>query len=801
MTRPDGEPGARRGPGAGPDGVRPGRSAGRGLRLWSAAALLVAFALLAPVAFEASSAQGPEPAATYVGSETCAGCHKTEADLWRRSQHRHAMEPATEASVKGDFAGARLEHHGVATRFFRDGPRFMVETDGPDGKPTVYEIAYTFGVEPLQQYLIAFPDGRIQALSVAWDTRPADRGGQRWFHLYPNEPIPHTDELHWTKPSQNWNFMCAECHSTGLRRNYDAAADRFASTWAEISVGCESCHGQGSRHVAWAEARQSGRPSALADDPALGLLVAYAERNGITWSLDPGTGNARRSGAPATLRKEVETCGLCHARRLQQSEDWVPGRWLSETHRVTPLSRGLYHADGQMQDEVYTYGSFKQSRMYAAGVTCSDCHDPHGGKLRLAGDATCLQCHAGDKYAVATHHRHESAATPPSCASCHMPVVTYMVVDPRHDHGFRVPRPDLTVAIGTPNACNACHKDKPAQWAADAVQAWHGPDRKGFQAYGPAFNAAWTDRPDAARLLAAVAGDGAVPAFARAGALAALNGLPTPQTLGLARAGAGSPDPMLRIGALDLIEGAPLRDVWPIAAPLLADPVRGVRIRAVSLLAEVPTAQLSPGDRERFERAAADLVAAQRLIAERPEARMELGNFLARRGSATEAEAEFKAALRLDPQFAPAAVNLADLYRALRRDGEGEAVLRSALAVNPGAAALHHALGLALVRAKRIGEAVEALARAAETDPANPRYGYTYAVALHSTGQRVEAMAALRRNLERHPRHRETLMALVGFSRDAGDLAGALRYAEELAGLGPVDPALARLIQELRARR
>ncbi|MFL9829092.1 cytochrome c3 family protein, partial [Rhodoplanes sp. SY1] len=380
--------------------------------------------------------------------------------------------------------------------------KFQVETDGVDGKPAVFDIKYTFGIDPLQQYLVEFPDGRLQALSIAWDSRPKDQGGQRWFHLYPDEHIRHDDVLHWTRLNQNWNFMCAECHSTGVRKNYDATSDRYATTWAEISVGCEACHGRGSRHVAWARDRESWWPFGKTEDPAKGLVVRFDERRDVTWPIDERTGNARRSVAPALLRKEVETCGLCHARRGAFSEDWSPGRWLSDTHAVSPIARSLYHADGQMLDEVYNYGSFKQSRMFAAGVTCGDCHDPHSAKLRFPGDNTCLQCHSSDTYAGVKHTGHASTSPPIGCASCHMPVRTYMVVDPRHDHGFRVPRPDLSVKLGTPNACNDCHADKPAAWAAAAVERWHGPDRKGFQTFAEALDAGWTGKVDATTLLA-----------------------------------------------------------------------------------------------------------------------------------------------------------------------------------------------------------------------------------------------------------------------------------------------------------
>jgi predicted CXXCH cytochrome family protein len=735
---------------------------------------------------------------SFVGSETCAGCHQSEAQLWHSSQHKHAMDHATEKSVLGDFSDATFDYYGSRSRFFRNNGKFFVETDGADGKLATFEVKYTFGIDPLQQYLVEFADGRVQALPFAWDTRPKGKGGQRWFHLYPNEPIRHDDILHWTRLNQNWNFMCSECHSTGVRKNYDAAGDRFATTWSEISVGCETCHGQGSNHVKWALAEKSRQPTSKSEDTDKGLLVRFDERSGIAWRRDPVSGDPQRSVAPAILRKEVETCGLCHARRGQFSEDWIPGHWLSDTHAVSPLTRGLYHADGQMLDEVYNYGSFKQSRMFAAGVTCSDCHDPHSAKPRLEGDGLCLQCHSSEKYAAQSHKHHEGLSPALECSSCHMPMHTYMVVDQRHDHSFRVPRPDLSVKFGIPNACNDCHTDRSAEWTALAVERWFGPQRIGFQDYADAFHAAWTENADAAKLLATVVANQGSPAFARASALKELASYVSSGNIGLAQSGLNDPDPMVRIGALDMLENVPPAIVWPIASPLLSDPSRGVRIRAVSLLAAVPPANQPSGDRAQFDRAAGEFIAAQQLNADRPESRAALGNFYARRGLTSQAEAEYNAALRLSPEFTPAAINLADLYRSLGQDSEGERVLRSAVGVSPRDAAAHHAFGLALVRQKRLSEALAELRLAAELEPGQARYVYVYAVGLNSAGRPKEAMAVLGENLRQHPNDRDTLLALIGFSRDAGDVTAALGFAERLSQLMPGDPQISRLLDILR---
>jgi predicted CXXCH cytochrome family protein len=737
--------------------------------------------------------------AAYVGSQTCAGCHQPEADLWRVSQHKHAMDHANDRSVLGDFNNARFDYHGARSRFFRKEGKFFVETDGRDGKLATFQIKYTFGVYPLQQYLIAVPDGRIQALSVAWDSRPKEKGGQHWFHLYPKEDIRYDDILHWTKLNQNWNHMCAECHSTGVRKNYDAISDRFATTWAEISVGCEACHGPGSRHVAWAQAQKSWWPYGKAEDPNRGFAVRFNERQGVSWLQNPRTRMPQRSAAPALLRKEVETCGRCHARRSEFSEKWVPGRWLSDTHEVAPLGRRFFYADGQMRDdeETYSYAAFKQSKMFAKGVTCSDCHDPHSAALRVPGDGACVQCHTSGKYETADHSHHVDVAPSVNCTSCHMRAYTYMVIDRRHDHSFRIPRPDLSVKLGIPNACNACHADKSAQWAATAVERWFGPHREGFQSYAEAFHAAWTDQPNAEKLLSAVASNGSTPAFVRASALSELSAYVSRVDVGVARMGLSNQNPMVRIGALDMLDSVPADRLWPLVSPLLSDPVRGVRIKAVSVLAAVPMATLPPEDRRRFERAAAEFVAAQQLNADRPEARSALGTFYAQRGLVENAEAEITAALRLSPQFAPAAINLADLYRELGRDREGADVLRRALVGSPQDAGLHYALGLALVRLKHNSDALAELRRATELAPDQSRYAYVYAVGLHSAGRSADAISILKESLARHPSDRDTLIALVVFNRDIGNAPVARNYAERLLQVFPTDKEAAQILEEL----
>jgi predicted CXXCH cytochrome family protein len=400
-------------------------------------------------------------AATYAGRDACAGCHAKELTAWRGSDHDLAMQAADEKSVLGDFANAKFTYAGTTSTFSRRDGKFHVNTDGPDGKLADYEIKYTFGVRPLQQYLIEFPGGRMQALSIAWDSRPKAEGGQRWFHLYPGQNIKAGDWLHWTSGGQNWNFTCAECHSTNLRKGFDARTDVYKTTWSELNVSCEACHGPASNHVAWA--KKEGDWQALASTK--GLAIALDERKGASWNPSADTGTARRS-APRSSSRELDTCARCHARAARLSDDYVHGKPPLDTHRLALLDGNLYWNDGQMREEVYNWGSFAQSRMHAQGVTCSDCHDPHSLKLRAPGNAVCAQCHQPAKFDAPSHTHHAAGTPGAACTACHMPTTNYMVVDARHDHSLRVPRPDLSAKLGVPNPCNACHRKETPQWAA-----------------------------------------------------------------------------------------------------------------------------------------------------------------------------------------------------------------------------------------------------------------------------------------------------------------------------------------------
>jgi hypothetical protein len=444
-----------------------------------------------PSKTSADGSASPALPIQYVGGNVCAECHATK--------RQHGMDPITTwrckwptKSVQGDFANAKFRYAGTTSTFSRRDGKFFVNTDGPDGRLHDYEIKYTFGVHPLQQYLIEFPGGRKQALSIAWDSRPKAQGGQRWFHLYPGQNIKAGDWLHWTSGGQNWNFTCAECHSTNLRKNFDADAGMYKTTWSEINVSCEACHGPGANHVAWA--KKQGDWQAFAAEK--GLALALDERRGVVWNPVAATGTATRS-VPRQTAREIEMCARCHGRASRLSDDYVHGKPPLDTHRLAALDDGLFWSDGQMRDEVYNWGPFVQSRMHANGVTCSDCHEPHSLRLRAPGNAVCAECHQPARFDNATHTHHAVGTPGAACAACHMSTTTYMIVDPRHDHSLRIPRPDLSVKLGVPNACNNCHTKQNARWAAAAIEKWTGKAPKSYQNYAEAMSAGPSGGPGA----------------------------------------------------------------------------------------------------------------------------------------------------------------------------------------------------------------------------------------------------------------------------------------------------------------
>ena len=858
--------------------------------------------------------------ADYVDSGECTRCHEDETNLWTGSDHDLAMDPATPATVLGNFdnrkftrvvfkniaklsdgdlrtvlkhvenslwvsalkdAGEQLKEKvlggmskgdsarlseemekrrivrpcdamvardeiveivrrlaeggeiaappGVVTKFFRRGDKYYVTTDGPTGELETFQIKYTFGTWPLQQYMVEFPDGRVQCLPIAWDCVK-----QRWFHLYPNENIPAGDVLHWTGAAQNWNYMCAECHSTNLLKKYDLKTDTFHTTFSQIDVNCQTCHGPGSIHV------------------------KLADSWGIFWDRRYGYGLP--SLKDENSRIEIETCAPCHSHRRVVYPDHRAGKNFSERnaekfldyYMPSLLDGILYYADGQILEEDYVYGSFIQSKMYQQGIRCTDCHDPHSTRVKFAdpdaprGEITnnrvCTECHMNThpagKYDTPAHHHHPDSSKPGTlCVDCHMPETTYMVVDPRRDHSMLIPRPDLTISLGIPNACNGCHHDESKgetpEWAEDLLQKWYG-KRKGPKHFAYAIDAGRKGEPEGELMLEAITRRKDLSPMVKASAILLLSRYQSRAGHAAVLSGLGDPEELVRAAAVRAMERRPVDKLRTHLAPMLYDPVRAVRTEAARILSRVTLNKLNEKDRQAFDAALAEYMAGQEYLGDQAPAQMNMGVIHANLGEFEKAQREYKTAIRLDRRFVPARVNLAMLYArqenkaeavrqlrelvALQRELLEEAVRRAGGAADPGhdpadagqhaseviqlrqgLAEAHYSLGLLLAEDEsRLAEAAESLGKAATLDRRNPRMYYNYGLALQKLGRADQAERALAAAYNLAPDVPDYLHALAILYTQQERWQRAIQCAGELVRRHPGDPRMRALLEHLK---
>ncbi len=707
----------------------------------------------------------------FVGRQKCAECHKKEFDKWRGSHHDLAMAEADESTVLGNFDDAVFEYFGVTSRFYRKDGRFFVHTQGPEGKMGEFEVKYTFGVYPLQQYLVPFPGGRLQCLPITWDTKD-----KKWYHQNPDAPIESSDWLYWTNAGQNWNGMCAECHSTNLKKNYDPTTASYQTTWSEIDVSCEACHGPGSDHVKWAELPDMARPAA--ENYRLAVKTS-----GIT------------------SRDQVELCAPCHSRRAILGDYTHAEPDLMDSMLPSLLNEDLYYSDGQILEEVYVYGSFTQSKMYARDVRCSDCHDVHSIKTIKPGNDLCHQCHRADVYDTRDHHFHKikgDAGEPirdaagrvlfevgsgSECVQCHMPGRVYMGNDYRPDHSFRIPRPDLSLTLNAPNACNRCHRDKSPEWADDYLTKWYGPGRRSH--YGTWIAAGRKRLPDAGNSLERLAADPLYPVIVRATALSLLGGLLGPARNPAHELALGDIEAMIRRAAVDQLNVGEVKKQTALLAAMLYDPVKAVRIEAARRMTEIPQPQLDPNQQKRYQSVLLEYQAAMEYSADFAFARYNLGNLFANLKQPEKAIDNYRAAFRIDNQFYPAKVNLAMLLNSLGRKEETEILLREVVDRHPELYEVQYSLGLLLAENKRYDEAARYLEIASRGLPGRARIRYNLGLLLQHLKRDPEAEAALRAALEIEPDNLDYLYAMADFYLKRGNLTKAGVLARKMVEKHP----------------
>jgi predicted CXXCH cytochrome family protein len=640
----------------------------------------------------------------FVGREQCRDCHRNEYDRYQNSDHDRAMELATAKTVLGDFNDAKFTHKGITTRFFKRGDRFFVNTLGPEGSLKDFQITHTFGFEPLQQYLIPFEGGRLQCLTIAWDDLK-----KRWYAL-PNHTNDSTDWLHWTRQGQNWNGMCAECHSTNLKKGYIIETASFNTTFSEIDVSCEACHGPGSDHVAWAQTPEMGRP------------------NTDNFNLVVKTRNL-------SAEELIQVCARCHSRRASIG-DFSHGHKTPMDYMIPSLlTETLYFPDGQILDEVYVYGSFMQSKMFLRDVKCSDCHDVHSQQLKIEGNDLCLSCHRADTYDTPDHHFHKKIyqgkqSLGDDCIHCHMPQSVYMGIDLRADHSIRIPRPDLSQSFQTPNACNAkgCHGDKSLEWTNQQMGKWYGQKKRPH--FGQTIALGRQGNPEGLDSLILLSKDILFPGIVRATALSLLAAYPSQKSYAALEAALADPDGLVRQTAISTINLLQFDKDAALIFPLLYDPVKAVRIQAALGVASIKNLKLTKPQEKVFNQAMAEYIAAMEYAADFPSGRYNLALMYQAQGKTDKAISFYEQSIKIDNLFFPAKNNLAMLYNAKGENEKAVALFVQILQKNPQMYDIAYSLGLLLVEEKKYNEAVVYLQRAAIGLPDRARIQYNLGLLL-----------------------------------------------------------------------
>lgn len=717
----------------------------------------------------------PVEKTSYIGKESCLGCHKEEYNLWLGSHHDMAMDTAVESTVLGNFNDCEFIHRGELHKMYKKDDRFFIFTQGRSGKFEEFQIVYTFGYRPLQQYLVPFEGGRLQCLPIAWDTEK-----DKWFHMadtiYSDSDLQPDNWLYWTNQAQNWNGMCADCHSTNLKKNYDLKTKTFHTTWSEIDVSCEACHGPASGHINWTNLPEDSRPEGV----YAGFL--FESKSLDNWEL-------------------LGICARCHSRRSVLGDCPDKNEDLLNYFIPQKLLEPFYHADGQILDEDYVFGSFTQSKMFEKEVKCNSCHDVHSGKLILKGNELCLQCHRTDIYNTSKHHFHkkptnnlkriENSSSEPlfeegegaQCINCHMVGRYYMGIDYRRDHSFRIPRPDLTLEIGSPNACTDCHKDKTPEWAQQYIEKWYGIKKRPH--YGQIFRLAQQGQDGVTDQLHLYATNELFPVMIRATALILLGNYNDSLSQSAIRQSLSDSRSLIRHSALTSFTSLSVEDFIQTLEPMLTDPVLAIRTEAAFRLSEVHADSLSSNQKKALTNALEEYKKTNLYMSDFPGGQYNLGNYYINIGKYNMAEDALLEAIRIDDLFYRAKVNLAMLYNNLGKNIEAEKLFREVLRDFPKLYDINYSLGLLLAEEGRYEESKKYLVIAYNHLPENSRILYNLALLENKRGNIHEAENYFLQAIEKEPANFDYIYTICTFYLNIKEYSKAINYAERLKSYFP----------------
>lgn len=685
----------------------------------------------------------------FVGDQKCMECHQSEYDAWKGSHHDKAMQIADSTSILASFDGETFNSQGVQSKFFQKEGDFYVNTEGPDGSYQDYKIEYSFGFTPLQQYIVKFPDGNYQCLRTAWDSEQ-----KKWFDLYPDFKVVHSEWLHWSRGGLKWNTMCADCHSTNVQKNYDVASNQYHTSYSQINVSCEACHGPGNSHI-------------------------KSITNG---GYEPSSSDLYMTSS--TSPKElVDACARCHMRREQLGNTYTYQKDILDSYFPQLIETPIYHADGQILDEDYVYASFKQSKMYANNVSCKDCHNSHSLELKFQGNQLCLQCHEPNKYDVVSHHNHPENTESSLCINCHMPGKYYMGNDFRRDHSFRVPRPDLSVAYDTPNACTTCHKDKSNQWATEAFESlWGAVDSIHFSdKLIPGILA----QAGGDLKLKELISDSNTPEIVRASAVNALRNYPIQEQLQNYIQLLNDSSAMVRATSIDVLNEFDEKQFAQQYISHLKDPVKSVRIRAFYGLGILTENEIPEEYKSAYADVKIEFDEYLKVNADFAGGRMREAGYLLKQGKVSEAITAYEKAVEIDGLNNYARSNLANLYYQTKAYDKAEAAFKIVEEQEPDFGQTFYSLGLLYAEQKKYNEAIEQLNQAFDLNPENQRIAYNLSLIYDATNQTKEAIAILKKALKIHKDNEELLYVLAFLHQKYQQISEAKAVAEHLVKLNP----------------
>ncbi|WP_369048615.1 tetratricopeptide repeat protein [Tenacibaculum sp. UWU-22] len=703
----------------------------------------------------------------FVGDQACKKCHKQEYKNWKGSFHDKAMQIASDSSVLGNFDNQRFTSQKVTSHFYKKDGNYYVNTQGPDGEYYDYKIEYTFGVKPLQQYIVKFPNGRYQCLNTAWDSQK-----NKWFSLYPDFKVVHSDWLHWTKGAMNWNNMCADCHSTNVRKNYNTSTDSYHTQYSLINVSCEACHGPGKEHI--------------------------SQVTKLAGQYKKSTSNLKMTtGMPS--KKIVDECARCHMRREQISTNYNYKGTLLDHYYPNLIMQNTYYPDGQILDEDYVYGSFIQSKMYHNGVSCVNCHNPHSTSIKFEGNKLCMQCHEPAKFNVPSHYKHLSNSEGAKCVNCHMPGKFYMKNDFRRDHSLRIPRPDLSIAYGTPNACTQCHTDKDNKWALENYKKMFGEPKKNH--FSDLLAPGLTGKPNGLNSLLTLAKDTAYPVMARASAINGMKPYLNAQVVNQLLSFLKDDSSLVKAASLDVLGQIDNKDYFSYFLPLLKDKKRAVRIKAFFAIGGLDELQVPKEYQEAYKKVKAEFNANINQNADFVGGRMKKADYYLKKGKLSLAISEYEKALKIDNLNNIARTNLANLYY---RNGDmvkAEEAFKTIIKQEPAYGETYYSYALLLSELNRTNEAIAQIKKAIQYMPDNIRLYYNLGLMYTKVNNYAQAKITVKKGLEKSPQNGDLLYILAYTYFKNKEYENAKKTAEKLVQLYPNNQSYINFYNQLKGNR